>query len=296
MTPISAADIAAYQRDGAVLLKGALPCGKLALLEAGLEEANHARGAMSTIVQNGSGKGETLVEQFPSQRSASLKQLLADDFIGSIAGQMLGAPSAQLILDQIFYKQAGEIVPTPWHQDTVFLQVRGNDMLRVWLTCDHSPRAITVQVVRGSHRWNVVYDTRGEGAADIGAVEDGEDFTFDGMGDAALPPIPDIENNRDSFDIMSWDVEPGDILIFNGNMLHGTDGAAWHDTPRRAFTTRWGGPDLRYHNPPGGSAMPTPAGSAPADKAATIPNGTPIGQLAHLFPIGWRAQPEEALA
>ena len=284
MTTISAADIDAYQRDGAVLLKGALPKARLALLEAGLEEANRDRGAMSSTVQNSAGTGETLVEQFPSQRSNALRELLADDFIGGIAGQMLGTQSAQLILDQVFYKQAGEIVPTPWHQDTGYLQVRGHDMLRVWLTCDFSPRALTVQVVRGSHRWNVVYDTRLVGEVDIATVEEGDGFTYDSIvGDALLPALPDIARHRDSFDILSWDVEPGDILIFNGNMLHGTEGVARHNHPRRAFTSMWGGPELQYYKPRIGAAIPTPSGDS-----RPIADGTPIRQLEHLFPVGWR--------
>ena len=65
-----------------------------------------------------------------------------------------------MVVGSTMVAPAGIGAPTPWHQDTPFLRVRGDQMVRVWLCCDSSPADLTVQVVRGSHRWNVVYNTR----------------------------------------------------------------------------------------------------------------------------------------
>ena len=73
------------------------------------------------------------MESFPSLGSRSLKRLLEIGRIPEIAARMMQAPSAQLILDQIFYKDRGVVIPTPWHQDTPYLRVRGDDMVRVWV-------------------------------------------------------------------------------------------------------------------------------------------------------------------
>lgn len=171
----------------------------------------------------------------------------------------------------------------PWHQDTAFLRVRGCDMIRIWLPCDPSPRDLTVQVVRGSHRWNVVYNTSGERPNETAVVEGDNDVSYEGIGDPTLPPAPDIARYRDSFEILSWDVEPGDALIFQGNMLHGTDGHPGRDQPRRAFAAMMGGPNLRYHAP-SGKAFPTPG---PLE-GVTIPHGAPIGDYETAFPLCWR--------
>jgi ectoine hydroxylase-related dioxygenase (phytanoyl-CoA dioxygenase family) len=279
---ITAGDIAAYQRDGAVLLKAVLNPETLGWLEAGIEEAYHIQGRHASIVRSATGEGETLVKNYLSAHCPSLKKLLDSGIVGAIAGTVMECASAQLILDQIFYKASGHIVATPWHQDTPFLRVRGQDLARVWLTCDPSPRDLTVQVVRGSHRWNVVYNT---GVAkqnkDFKAEDKG--FSNEGLGDDALPPAPDVARFRESFDILSWDVEPGDALIFQGNMLHGAAGRESYDRPRRAFASLWGGPELRYHQP-SGKAFPPPGGS----QGAPIPHGARIGDHETAFPVGWR--------
>ena len=276
--------VARYQRDGAVLLKGVLDASSLRLLEQGVEEAYADPGTRSSTVRSPDGAGETLVETSPSRRSPALLALRDSGVPAEIAGRVMQTPQAQLVFEQIFYKTRGRIVPTPWHQDTPFLRVRGHDMCRVWLTCDRSPADITVQMVRGSHRWNVVYNAETGERAPIVKSEERPGYSNDGLGDPELPTPPDVARYRDSFDILSFDVEPGDALVFQGNMLHGAAGRDFHDSPRRAFVTMWGGPDLRYHEPRG-KAFPPP-GSL---RDHPVPDGARIGDHAAVFPVGWRA-------
>lgn len=282
--PISDADVAAYSRDGAVMLRDVLDGEALALLEAGVEEAYHNRDHRHSIVRTAEGAGETLVEQYPSQNSPSLAALVASGLPGQIAARMMGTASAQLVLDQIFYKSAGPIAPTPWHQDTPFLRVRGDQMVRVWLCCDPSPADLTVQVVRGSHRWNVVYNTRTMANSPVLSERKGE-FEAAQLGDAHLPLVPDVAGYKGSFDILRFDVQPGDALIFQGNMLHGADGRAWCNQPRRAFAMLWGGPQLRHHRS-AGKTFPPPGG----EPDGPIPDGDPIALHRTAFPVGWIAE------
>lgn len=284
---VSDTDIARYQRDGAVLIKRALRPEALALLEIGVEEVYRELGKRYTSVSSPTGDGRTVVKEYVSQDSPSLRALLNDGAIGELGAALMQTRSAQLVLDQVFYKTKGPIVPTPWHQDTPFLRVRGNDLIRLWFPCDFSPRELTVQVVRGSHRWNVVYNTSGETPNETMIVDTTNKSDPGGVGDARLPPVPDIARHRDSFDILGWDVEPGDALAFQGNMLHGTDGHPGHDRPRRAFAVLLGGPDLRYHAPRG-KAFPAP-GKIQGMPFDDIPDGAPIGDHATAFPLCWRA-------
>lgn len=284
---ITAADIARYQRDGAVLIKSVLDADALRLLESGVEEVFSDLGKRYTTVGSAEQAGKTVVREYVSQDSPSLRSLVRGGLLGEIGATLMQTPSAQLILDQVFYKTQGPIVATPWHQDTPFLRVRGHDMIRLWFPCDRSPRALTVQVVRGSHRWNVVYNTSGEQPNTTMIVASGSGSDPNGVGDAVLPPVPDVARYRDSFDILSWDVEPGDVLAFQGNMLHGTEGHPGHDRPRRAFAVMLGGPSLRYHKPQG-KAFPPP-GKFEGAKYEDIPNGAPIGNYPEVFPVCWRA-------
>jgi hypothetical protein len=282
--PISDAQVAQYHRDGAVLLKGVLSAAELALLAQGVDQVYADPGERSSVVRSPEGEGETLVLNYPTTRSPALRSLVESGVIGQLAGKVMDVPQAQLVFEQIFYKTKGRIVPTPWHQDTPFLRVRGYDMCRVWLTADPSPADITVQMVRGSHRWNVVYSTGTGETEPVVRQEERASYNNDNLGDPGLPPPPDVARYRDSFDILSFDVEPGDALVFQGNMLHGASGRDAWEHPRRAFATMWGGPQLRYHEPRG-KAFPPPGNL----REHPVPHNAPIGEHEAVFPVGWRA-------
>jgi ectoine hydroxylase-related dioxygenase (phytanoyl-CoA dioxygenase family) len=285
---VTEAQIAAYRRDGAVLIKGALKAADVALLTKGLEESAANPGDRFTTVRGHDGQGETLVEQLPSLDCPSLRELMHSGALARLAGTVMNVRSAQLVFDQVFYKKEGRVVPTPWHQDTPFMRVRGDDLVRVWLSADPSPRDLTVQVVRGSHRWNVVYDTRPGGPPATRIAAEGRGFTYDGIRDASAPPVPDVAGYRDSFDILQWDVEPGDALLFNANVLHGADGREHHAGRRRAFASVWAGPDARSHTPPG-HAVPSVAEMA----GFSIPHGACVGDHEDAYPVGWRRAADE---
>lgn len=283
---LSAGQIAQYQRDGAILLRGFLTDEELALLAAGLEESYANPGKRFSRMKSDTGEGETFLETFPSQNSPSLRRLLAIGRIPEVAARMMECPSAQLILDQVFYKKKGCVNPTPWHQDTPFLRVRGDQMIRVWLSCDPSPRQLTLQIVRGSHRWNVVYNGIPPASDKDKVRHTGEGKLFNYVSEAGNggPPVPDIAQYRDSFDILTWDVEPGDALIFNGNMLHAAGGMENSPHHRRAYATMWGGPDLLYIDPPE-NAIPTLADI----NGYKVPSGSRVGDYREAFPIGWES-------
>ncbi len=281
---LTEAQIDQYQRDGAILLKGILTPEERQLLEQGVEESYTNPGKRATRASDQAGEGETFLETFPALRSPSLQQLLDVGRIPEIAARMMRAPSAQLILDQIFYKQKGRIIPTPWHQDTPYLKVRGDDMVRVWVTADYSPKELTLKIVRGSHRWNVIYDPRLGGGQNEALKKSNEGKMLSLSNRTAdAPVVPDIDRYADSFDILSWDVEPGDALVFNGNMLHSAGGADNHPTRRRAYTSMWGGPQLQYVIPPD-NAIPTLADV----NGFKVPSGSMIGDYPQAFPIGWQ--------
>lgn len=282
---VTSEQIAQFQRDGAILIRGALNGEEIAMLNKGVEEASADPGSGYMHLTSPEGKGRTRLGMFPSFRCPSLDALLATGTIPEIAGRLMGCLSAQLIFDQTLAKQAGLVNPTPWHQDTTYLRVHGFEMARVWLSADPSPRDITVRTVRGSHRWNVTYATKFYESEAVLASAEADQLSGTGRSTPALPFVPDIARYPESFDIMSWDVEPGDALVFYANVLHGAGGKALHATPRRAFASMWGGPDIRYHRTGDGDATPTSAEA----KGIDLPNDVRIGDHEDVFTVGWRA-------
>ena len=69
---------------------------------------------------------------------------------------------------------------------------------------------------------------------------------FDSFLDPSLPELPRIESARESFDILGWDYEPGDVILFHGHVLHSARGGTDLPHPRRAHASLWAGPDVHY--------------------------------------------------
>jgi ectoine hydroxylase-related dioxygenase (phytanoyl-CoA dioxygenase family) len=51
--------------------------------------------------------------------------------------------------------------------------------------------------------------------------------------------LPDIENNMDDFDIIHFDVQPGDVLVHHYRTIHGTGGNRSRYQVRRAASIRY---------------------------------------------------------
>ena len=58
-------------------------------------------------------------------------------------------------------------------------------------------------------------------------------------------PLPDVDSHRQDFDIASFDLEPGDAVVFHALMLHGAPGNN-STRRRRALSVRFTGEDARF--------------------------------------------------
>ena len=294
--PVTDAEIEAFHRDGAVLLRGVLEPQWVDLVATGLDECYAQPDSMSSeLVMPGA---ILRIDQFPAARSARLRRFIEDSPVGSLVGAVLGAP-VRFYMDQMFYKPAGELMATAWHQDTCYYNVDGHDLVRAWVSPDRVPRSASVEVVRGSHRWNVTYRplvgrdpdasqeeiaARAEAARRLGIHErGGEGFSYgNAVIDKSLPPTPDVSSFRGSFDIMGWDYEPGDVILFHGNILHGAAGQVTLDHHRRAHAAMFAGPEVHYIQRPG-QVIPDPAALSEHQPRT----GQTLDAFDDVFPLVW---------
>jgi len=64
-----------------------------------------------------------------------------------------------------------------------------------------------------------------------------------------MQPLPDIQANRETWDIVRWDARPGDLLMFHPSTLHG-GGATSGNVERRSLALVFIGDDTKYvHRP-----------------------------------------------
>jgi ectoine hydroxylase-related dioxygenase (phytanoyl-CoA dioxygenase family) len=291
-------EIAAFDRDGAVLVRAILPQEWVDRARAGLDSAIAAPDTLSENL------GTLRVDQFPASRSPELRSIIEESPVAEIVGRALESP-VRFYMDQLFYKPKGFVPATPWHQDTCYYNIAGHDLIRAWISPDPVPRNVSLEVVRGSHRWNVTYSplagrdpetsTRAQAMLENARLDRPmlgadayEDWTYwSGVRDKSLPLVPDIEAHRDSYDILGWDYEPGDVLLFHGNILHSALGDVTSPNPRRAHASLWAGRDVRYLHRLG-QVIPDPVALYEHEPRS----GQPLSDFPEVFPVRWSPEDE----
>lgn len=136
---------------------------------------------------------------------------------------------------QLFLKEGGYSRRTPWHQDTSYLRMRGEQLVAVWTSLDPLPREHCLEFVRGSHH----------GTLFNGSAFAADDDTKPLYKNSPLPRLPDIQSHRDQFDIVSFDITPGDLVVFHLGVMHGGAGTV-PGMRRRTVSLRFLGPDVVF--------------------------------------------------
>jgi len=282
---ITQEEMTSYWRDGAVLLRKIMPQDWLERVAQGLEEARRNPGDMSTVSTDASGRGQLFADQFASLRIAALKDVVAQSPAAAIAGKLQRTQHIRYYLDQIFYKEAGRVLPSSWHQDTPYLNIEGFDFVRTWIPVDVTPKAIGMKFVRGSHRWNAIF--KALGPRDVGQKEQGGGkFSYGNAEfDQSLPAVPEIDRYPDSFDVIGWDAEPGDVVVFQAHMLHAAGAMENYPRQRRAFTIMWAGDDARYRRRRGHSVP-----DLSSIRGVAHQDGDAFAKYPDVYPLVWSAQ------
>ena len=228
-----------FRDDGVVRLQGALDPATLACAREAFEWslANPGPGAADLPGKGGGRFYQDLANPAALER---YRPLVTDTEIGDLIAGLWGASDVWFMYEQVFVKTGGATRRTPWHQDTPYLPVRGEQVAVMWISFDPVSADAALEFVRGSHR-GPLYD---------GSRFDPDDDTAPLYGDGSLPRLPDIEAERSRWPIVSWPTEPGDVLVFHPSVLHG--GAATEpQTSRRTLSLRFFGADAVVAGRPG---------------------------------------------
>ncbi len=234
MITVSKAQIDEYSHNGVVLLRGALDASDLIILKAAFEWSlgHPGRGASrKPSVTPGTLYGDIANPGcFADYVAAN-----TETPIPAIVSQLWDKPDVWYMYEQVFLKTGGETDTarrTPWHQDLPYLPVQGSDLAVVWITFDTLGVDESLEFVIGSHR-GTLFD---------GSKFDPADDTIPLYGTGELPRLPDIEARRADYDITSFAVVPGDIVVFHPAMLHG-GAPAYPGRQRRTLSLRYFGED-----------------------------------------------------
>lgn len=231
-----------YQKDGAVLVRGLFK-DQLELLRQGIEYNMQHPGPYAAENLNVGEQGRFFDDYCNWSRINDFEKVIMESAAAEVAADLMLSDSAQLFHDHVLVKEAGTAKATPWHQDSPYYFVEGQQTVSLWSPLDAVSDA-TLRCVAGSHRWE----------KPVLPVRWLSEESFYPNEDAYLPvPDPDAEGMT----IKEWKMEPGDVVAFNYKTLHGARGNNTQSR-RRAFSLRFVGDDARYVERPGRTSPPFP--------------------------------------
>jgi ectoine hydroxylase-related dioxygenase (phytanoyl-CoA dioxygenase family) len=224
-----------FRENGVVFIERALDSAALRMAEEAYDWslAHPSPGSANFVTRD---SAATFYQDLANpQALAAYRKMLEASPAADIAAALWGTPEVWFMYEQVFLKEGGESRRTPWHQDSSYLPIEGNDIAVVWISFEPVAKENALEFVRGSHR-GVLYD---------GSRFDPNDDTAPLYGNGVLPRLPNIEAERAKWDIVSWGVNPGDVVVFHPGMLHG--GAPTHgDIRRRTLSLRFFGDEATY--------------------------------------------------
>ena len=241
-------DIERFANDGAIVLRHVVPGDWVEALREMADANLHSPGPLCDEHASFAGSGGRFHDdQFLWRRHAIAEEFVLRSGIGALAARAMRSDTACVLYDQLFVKEPGTSAPTPWHNDTSYWHIKGEQICSAWVALDKVPVERGLSYVKGSHRWGLMHrvtNFSGGSHSDRNTYSDSND----------LPPVPDVDAGiaRGEFEVLAWDMQPGDVLLFFSAMMHGSTGPGINSQHRRrGYATRWCGDDIVFDNRPG---------------------------------------------
>jgi len=299
--PITRDEVAAYRNAGVVLLRGIFNLPAVNALRRSIDDAVRcidqspsgnnlsrlARAPESSEIdalkiqpadQNDAADivsyGSFFVDTGVSSRLKEFRRFAVNGPSPEIAAAFLESEKVNFYGDQIFVKEPGTRERTAFHQDAAYFEIDGDQCCVLWIPVDPVKLESGAEMyIRGSHRNGKLYQPN---------VLISQTPLPGAQGDA----LPNIEDHPSDYDIVHFDVEPGDVIVHHYRTVHGAGSNASRYQVQRAASLRYCGDDIKFQARPW----------APKQLHHThrLQNGDPLDGPD--FPLVWRRRAEQEAA
>ncbi|WP_170560968.1 phytanoyl-CoA dioxygenase family protein [Ruegeria atlantica] len=233
-------EIKAFQRDGAVVLRSRFSEDWLTLLRDGID-ADLARPTDNFTRHTKDLRAPAYFEDYWAwNKIPQFTEFVHNSPCASLAAQLLGAPSINLVMDNWFLREAGSTSRPPFHQDLSYFDFEGT-MCVLWLPLEPVTKENGIAFVKGSHLWEKLF-MRVRFADGHPSYEPTE------VAGLTYHPPPDVNADPGAYDLLQWDMDLGDCIFFDMRTLHGGLSSVTPTETVRRFTLRMTAPDgmIRY--------------------------------------------------
>jgi len=214
--------------------------------------------------------GRSVVETDAAHWHGGLRAHHIEGPLPELVAQLTGSTKVNYYADQVFLKEPGSQIRTPFHQDQPYFLVDG-PVAVCWVPIDvvgldNGPMGY----VRGSHRWNKVFKPS-DFVTDTGTFPE-----ENGVEHGDLEQMPAI--SAAEHDLVYFEAEPGDVIVHHWATIHGAAGNVSTTATRRAASVRYAHGDSRYYQ--------RTSSPEPFRFTTGLVSGDPL-ETSDRFPIVW---------
>ena len=242
--------------DGVALATGLLDREQLDQVQALLEWSLANPGPL--FRDSSTEDATTIVENFNPKAQRRYREEVPAFPFGRILKDLWECENVWYYGEEIFHKE-GPASRTVWHQDVSVLPWDGRTWMNCWISLDPVPKRNCLEVIRGSHR-GTLYDATpfSPNHPEFDPDDPTKPFWGDRI-DPPMPRLPHIEKERaedpTKWDIVSFDVEPGDVLFMHPRCLHGGAPTDAETPRRRTLVLRFFGDEAVWRAIPQGDGL-----------------------------------------
>ncbi len=243
MTRIVDLEIEEFRRDGATVLRQLLPESWVEELAAGVER-NRSHPSDWAHWYTDTDEPVGFWTDYVTWRSVpEYDRIVREGSLAMVAAQLMGSRTARFFHEHVLVKEPGAVEPTPWHHDQPYYCVDGDQNVSMWIALDPVPADAAMRFLAGSHLWDRWFIPR--------RFLDHTPYAAESDRDELLPDIDAmIAADPGGHRVISFDTDPGDVVVFHYRTLHDAPGNPSATNRRRAVSLRWVGDDAVWAERP----------------------------------------------
>ena len=256
-----------YQRDGVVCIRKVVDQDWIELLR---NQVDIVRQDADAHGVTGPSHSENMISVcYMWRKPGVIRDFVFKSPVGQVVGEVIGSSFIRIYHDHLFVKPPKSPTIMPWHNDESAWPVKGEMAPNIWVALDPvSDENGRVEFLAGYHQHCVKNDIH------YGFAQD--------QGSGLCPNFEEQRNNPDfPFRYVSFDMEPGDAVIFHPQTPHFSKGNFSNTLNRSGLAVRVFGEDVRWWNTPYKALIPD------VDETDR-PNGEPPS--GKYFPMIWKKQ------